>query len=868
MTRSIKKAVNPPETNQSKFTHHPYAEQIQRLKELHQPWNPVVRAAIELLERPKSPYFCDAVSMAYGYAELVQQKGVWQSPKHWTGTDLSNHAKRNAICIVLDGRVEAIGRQSIPRVEGRCSFSPAQPKHLISMERGDTLGAWEFTGNLFQHPETHGYEVLSGPVCIQFDHSQFNPFEQTTTTKKSGNNLASCAMDLLSHQVSFFKDWWIGGENYHLIKAFADESAIHAPHVELLFIDLRFPYLDDPDDRHAWEAFRNAIVETAWRQSRAARGRDFKAASVLAAGDTGSNDPIKGIEFEAYKATLIHLEEVFNGVGTLWIELQDTPRFPAIESFLRNPELNRLGISSGNIFLKEPILSLQKKMVGRLSIVDYISRYSRVNIKRDKDCKIKKGIGDVYGVRIERTNLMAWQVEDALADKDGFTILGELKKSLDSYVEKYKERNPETLSKIVCRDPIQSDNPFQRFWIEVDSGLDTLPAINWIEGKIDPKLDLSQTLIIGCQHFLRETCAWFAHLMSKGATIIAIGKDYSTCPEVARRLQRIGVMVVEKPTWEWSPGEYTTHLEEKARLAWRKALEVLDSAEFEEVIVVDDGGVLHKTAVDSYRKTRDKIKWRGVEQTTSGEADAKKVPYPVALVSSNSEKKKWESRIIAEKIFENSLRLCAPLSGGQRIGIIGAGAIATAVAERFLMSGYSVFWFSQKDSLTGVKVYKKQTLEELLDASDVIFGCAGNDVLKEFLGKTDSQKHLSGKWFISCSSSDTEFASLLKLRSGKRNLCSPLRLHNPFSTMVVQAKSDLNTPSPCFVLNGGFPVNFDRERDSVPLHLIQFTRALMHLGLLKARAITETCVVDDQNLSWGDFKKDVLGESLTSHSGK
>jgi len=839
MTQAKKKSKS--ERGEAANDTHPFAAHIQKLEDLRQPWNPVVRAAIDLLRREKSNDYCEVLWKPYGYAKLVQQKGMWQC----SDDELSNLAKRNAICIVLSGRVEVIGRQALPTtVGGRCSISPSQPRHMISMEKGEILGAYEFTGNLFQHPETHDYEVLSGPVCIQFDHDLFNAFVQAVTTNNDSKNLATSAGILSESKASSFKDWWESGENYHLITAFASESAVQAPHSEVLFIALKFPYLENPMDWHAWEAFRNAVVENAWMQSRASRGRDFKASRV-ASSDCPDNSKLEGIEIETYKATLVHLDEVITGVGTLWSEMWNATEYPAIASFLKNSDLRLLEINAEHVFVKQPLFFLPNEKKGRLSIIDFMFRYSKV-----------AEFGKIKKYPIKRENIEAWKLEDPLAMHYKYSTLDNLenlKKRFGDSMPRIHERNPHALSRIAMNEPISAANPFKRFWIEVDSGLDTLPAIESIEQKTNTDLDLNGTLIVACQHFLRETCAWFAHLMRKGATIIAIGKDYSTCPEVARRLHRIGVTVVESPVWEWKPGEYAAHLEAKAKLVWTEASKVIMQGAFKEIIVIDDGGVLHKTAGEFF-DTKMVPKWCGVEQTTSGEAHAKSAPYhPVALVSRQREKRDMESRVIADKIFENSLRLCAPLLGlNKRIGIIGAGAIANAVAKRYSDDGYSVFWFSNEGSLTGNKVHYKQTLEELLAATDVIFGCAGRDVLSSFLGEPHSQEVVAGKWFISCSSGDTEFASLLKLHEGGKPLCTPLRLHNPFSTMVIQTK-----PAPCFVLNGGFPINFDRERDSVPLHLIQFTRGLMHLGLIRARAqeIKETGEFDAADFRWGDLPK-------------
>jgi len=833
MKRERKKTGNPSAENQSKKDPHPFAGHIQRLEELRQPWNPVVRASIDLLKCTEAPVYIDVEIEKFKYAQIIHADGQWKSQF------LTSHAMSNAVGIILSGRAEVvtINDQSISNTSG--PFSPARPRHLATIDRGAVLGSYEFTANVFQSPETHPYKVLSGPVCLQFDHPKFNVFRQNIT--KKNDSLIKHAIDEQE-----FTDWLRTGDNYHLISAFSSIDSREGSHAELIFIDLKRPGINLAEGFHcSWEAFRNALVEAAWLQSHSSRSRNFRDPSLENYKLT-SNDDLKLIELESYKKTLMHLREVVQGSGYLWSKVEDAIEFPAIQDAISNMAKLPQPLNGANIYMKESLM--QSPRGGLVSVIDSILRYRTKGAKGKWEDPLQENISS------RGKTLTA---AEALIKNLKCHVEADFPSEKQYSAGKAKER---TLVPPALLPLTESDNPFCRLGIEVNPGLDTLPAITWIEDKIGSSLDLNGTLIVACQHFLRETCAWFAHLMSKGAIIIAIGKDYSTCPEVARRLQRIGVKVVETPTWEWKPGEYASHLEAKAKLAWVEASKMIEEDEFKEVIVVDDGGVLHKTAngfVGKYKK----LKLCGVEQTTSGEvhAESESATYPVALVSRHKEKRKWESKIIAEKIYDNSLRQCAPLSGAGRIGIIGAGAIAAAVAEKFSDMGYTVFWFSDSEEfqLAGNKVNKKQTLEELLTETDFIFGCAGDDVLKKLLDDSDGQRSLvAGKWFISCSSSDTEFASLLKLKNDSTALCSPLRLHNPFSTMVVQT-----LPDPCFVLNGGFPINFDRGRDSVPLHLIQFTRALMHMGLIEARTISKTGVVQSDEVPWEELRT-ILGGKL------
>lgn len=177
MKRERKKSGYPGAEDQSKKEPHPFAGHIQRLEELRQPWNPVVRAAIDLLKCTEAPAYIDVEIGEFKYAQIIHADGQWKSQI------LTSHALSNAVGIILSGRAEVvtINAQSISNTSG--PFSPARPRHLATIDRGAVLGSYEFTANLFQSPEAHPYKVLSGPVCLQFDHPRFNVFRQNITKK-------------------------------------------------------------------------------------------------------------------------------------------------------------------------------------------------------------------------------------------------------------------------------------------------------------------------------------------------------------------------------------------------------------------------------------------------------------------------------------------------------------------------------------------------------------------------------------------------------------------------------------------------------------------------------------------------------------
>jgi 3-hydroxyisobutyrate dehydrogenase-like beta-hydroxyacid dehydrogenase len=193
--------------------------------------------------------------------------------------------------------------------------------------------------------------------------------------------------------------------------------------------------------------------------------------------------------------------------------------------------------------------------------------------------------------------------------------------------------------------------------------------------------------------------------------------------------------------------------------------------------------------------------------------------------------------------------------------VLGLGAIGAALVERLHHRNQKVFVFAKEgwkcpSELRNASVHEQQTALDVVTHADVIFGCAGEDVL------TDSSvfEFFSGKWFASCGSMDSEFATLLQPTvKGTPKL---QRRHNPFSTVTIPAGGGF-----AYILNGGFPVNFDRRWDSVRLERIQLTRAFMHAAVLQAldNSAPKTGLVDLTFLSDAkDIQKlsDYLGFKL------
>ena len=348
---------------------------IASLEALAQPWNSIVRAALSLLKHNEVTKLCNIVSASYPYSAVIQKDGKWQC------SALSDHAKRTAICIVLEGMAEVVGIQPLPKKSKAGTFSAIRPLSYISLEKGGVLGTYEFTGNLFQRPEKHGYQVMAGPVCLQFDHPDFCAFKQNYTWQQ--NKLYK-----LTHTPKVFQEWRETGLAYKLIQAIADEDECKKEHAKVLFLDLQHPSDLQPENQSLCETFRNVVVENAWSQSLASRGRDFKASTL----DLSACDDVPLVEKYAtgISATLVHLEEVLNGVGALWSPTHTLSHdCPALASFLNKFSEKSLSFFSEQLLVQRPLLST--KDGGIVSLADFIHRYEITRTGGFTDIVIRSG---------------------------------------------------------------------------------------------------------------------------------------------------------------------------------------------------------------------------------------------------------------------------------------------------------------------------------------------------------------------------------------------------------------------------------------------------------------------------------------------
>ena len=224
-------------------------------------------------------------------------------------------------------------------------------------------------------------------------------------------------------------------------------------------------------------------------------------------------------------------------------------------------------------------------------------------------------------------------------------------------------------------------------------------------------------------------------------------------------------------------------------------------------LILDEGGVLH------HRFSGSNV--AGVEQTSFGlRTDWH---YPSVLVCRSAAKLFFESQIIARGIIRKLAAL--ELLHGV-IGVIGLGALGGSLARQLLSAGMNVLGHDRDGGPVDLHDIVAP-LGDLLARSDLILGCSGTDVL----ARADISRLRGQKIFASCSSSNIEFKSILE-RLPRRDAFEPASGPVGGATYTV--------------LNGGFPINFDRVTEWESFEEILLTRKLCFEGVVQASSLLGT----------------------------
>jgi len=349
----------------------------------------------------------------------------------------------------------------------------------------------------------------------------------------------------------------------------------------------------------------------------------------------------------------------------------------------------------------------------------------------------------------------------------------------------------------------------------------------------------SGTKLVGVQHLLRCIHELFLQCRRTGFSENAylLGKSYSSSQSVVEAMERDGFKVAPGPL-PVLVGDWETALQSTVGTLFNG----LESGTY---LVVDDGGsALAQACKDRRALVKRKVNIAGgIELTTSGIARLRTngaVPYPVVNVAQSWAKRDYESPLIAAAITHRVHTLLGT-NTRERITVMGgSGPLGRSlvdhlkrerkIKEPYLTSFDRTGRYNSNDALLQIA------------KSDVIFGCTGSDVfadiradalrkaLNERLNASDDPRPLK---FVSCSSGDLEFRSILRLCNEYNS-----KEIGKFPAATIRVTADDNQKIIADVLQAGFPINFDNAQDSVPLPYIRLTTALLACGIVQALVVS------------------------------
>lgn len=338
-----------------------------------------------------------------------------------------------------------------------------------------------------------------------------------------------------------------------------------------------------------------------------------------------------------------------------------------------------------------------------------------------------------------------------------------------------------------------------------------LPLLESLQNGLQ-EMSFQNTLLIMCHHVLESNLILIDYLIKTGiepANVFVIGKSYSTSPKIMKRYKDLGINIHENSL------AFDSHVsfDEQFKIyvsIFLTEIRQKDLSKYDKILIFDDGGELLTQANEIFKGDN---RVTGVEQTASGYHKLNKIHlnFPVINVATSRAKLKYESPMIAETLIKELYKRLTQMDRKvKKILILGNGPIGSNISE-MLREDYEVFVYDIINERTELS---ETQFNKILPECDVIIGCSGRTSILE----THYPYLKKDVVLLSASSSDREFESH-KIR----------QIHEKTSN----AHKDFHTGK-VILLNGGFPLNFDGDKLSVPLEKIQLTEALLFAAAIQA----------------------------------
>lgn len=329
---------------------------------------------------------------------------------------------------------------------------------------------------------------------------------------------------------------------------------------------------------------------------------------------------------------------------------------------------------------------------------------------------------------------------------------------------------------------------------------------------------LKNTVIVYIHHALQTSINVLSSLILLGAkphNIYVLGKSYSENKDVVSKIREMGIKYLDCSPQK-AYGGYQESFTQDIKTLWSLVENNLHD-DIKDVMVLDHGG----HAIANIPKKIMGFPVIGIEKTSAGTMqynEENKPSIPLINVAGSAAKRWLESPLIAQAIVNKMANSINTISDSSVCAVIGHGAIGQAVSSLLRQFKKSVIVYDKHDSTEFCSI------EDVIEKADYIFGCTGTDITAEALDVIVHSK--TNKVFLSCSSEDKEFLSLLK------HVTKEMPFNNKAIFNDISYKNGHG--SVISIMRGGFPVNFDNSGESVPAQDIQLTRTLVMAAVLQA----------------------------------
>jgi S-adenosylhomocysteine hydrolase len=378
--------------------------------------------------------------------------------------------------------------------------------------------------------------------------------------------------------------------------------------------------------------------------------------------------------------------------------------------------------------------------------------------------------------------------------------------------------------------------------------------------KVSQESALAGAQVLACRHLMASTVAELGTMRTAIPElnfIEVLGKPYSAnraaVLELIRRHFRINQQsrVVPSRT-EYALGSFKDHHRSIARSTVERALEDMPRGN-EPLLVIDDGGALIDAVGQEVLAGRLHRPVVAIEQTTRGlfaarpflkERAVRDSGFALVNVGESWAKLNEESGIIAESVLREAREWLWMLDRLDRsslsIGLIGYGAIGANIASQ--LGSLGGLWGPRIDLIVYDRNPHKNalakansfevglTVEEVVARSGVVIAATGSTSINADV----ASKLNDGTVLISASSGDSEFRGLkdwsLAVEPLLPGKAERTRLSGVHDLLVATSSEGRSV----YIVNGGFPVNFDGSLDPIAPASIQLTRALMLGAVLQA----------------------------------